>query len=319
VNLSYNISGHISEYLSKVEKLKSEILLYPLSSKNETRLRWDANLERTTWELSLNDIIVSKSDAGKTLSSSLTPKKRLSKEEADVISLRNAFGYIRENWLANPQPVSISVIKKIYDVACRSTMGPMSGLTEYSEKRINTLLSYLQKGQDHPAIQAGLAQAEMISITPFDNGNTRVARLLSYLYLYKGGYDVRGLLNLAEFYKRDVVTYKRMLNLAKVQGNTTLFLEYFCFGMAQSLEKTLERVKNPNFQDNVRASFWKLNPRQNKIMEILENPEEKITNKDVQKISGVSQITASRDLSHLTNLGLLLAHGKGRSVFYTRA
>jgi DNA-binding transcriptional ArsR family regulator len=319
VNLSYNISGHLSDYLSKIEKLRSEILLTPLSPKNETRLRWDANLEKTVWELSLNDIIVSKSDAGKTLSSSLTPKKRLSREEADILSLRNVFSYIRENWLANPQPVSLSVIKKIYDLACRATMGPMSGLTEYSEKRINALLSYLQKGQDHPAIQAGLVQAEMINITPFDDGNTRVARLLSYLYLYKGGYDIRGLLNLTEFYKRDVITYKRMLEVAKIQGNTTLFLEYFSFGMAQSLEKVLERVRNPDFSDNIKASFWKLNPRQQKIMEALENPEEKITNKDVQKLSGVSQITASRDLSHLTNLGLLLAHGKGRSVFYTRA
>jgi uncharacterized membrane protein len=311
VNLSYNISGHISEYLGKVDKLRTEVLLYPLSPKNETRLRWDANLERITWELSLNDEIVSKSDAAKVLSSS--------KGNADIISLRNAFTYIRENWLANAQPISLSVIKKIYDVACRASLGPMTGLTEYSEKRINTLLSYLQKGQDHPVIQAGLVQAEMISITPFDNGNSRIARLLSYLYLYKGGYDARGLLNLAEFYKRDIVTYKRMLELAKIQENTTLFLEYFSFGLTQSLEKSLEKIRNPDFGDNVRSSFWKLNPRQNKIMEVLENPEEKITNKDVQKISGVSQITASRDLSHLTNLGLLLAHGKGRSVFYTRA
>jgi len=61
-----------------------------------------------------------------------------------------------------------------------------------------------------------------------------------------------------------------------------------------------------------------LNDRQNKILERLENPNLKITNKDVQKMFGVSQITASRDLSKMANLGILLPHGKGRSVFYTK-
>jgi len=77
-------------------------------------------------------------------------------------------------------------------------------------------------------------------------------------------------------------------------------------------------IKGLKSQDNLPSSFWKLNGRQQSILSVLENPGEKITNKDVQKKFGVSQITASRDLSHLTTLGLLLAHGKGRSVYYTK-
>jgi len=63
----------------------------------------------------------------------------------------------------------------------------MSGLTEYSEKRINALLGYLNNSSDHPIIQAGIAQIELINITPFDSGNKHVAGLLSYLFLYKSG------------------------------------------------------------------------------------------------------------------------------------
>ncbi len=43
-----------------------------------------------------------------------------------------------------------------------------------------------------------------------------------------------------------------------------------------------------------------------------------ITNKKVQKLFKVSQITASRDLAKLASVGLLFTHGKGRSVYYTK-
>lgn len=316
MNLSYNISEHLKNYLSKIEKLRIDILTYPLSPKNELRLKWDANLERVIWSLSLTDNPLSKTDVVKLLSSSVSKKR--SNFEKDVINQKKAFGYIKENWTVTKNPINITAVKKLYDIACRETYGPMSGLTEYSEKRIDTLFDYLEKGQDHPVIQAGIIQPEIIAIIPFDNGNGRVARLLSYLYLYRGGCDFREMLNLEEYYKRDIVTYKRMLEMSKIQGNLTLWLEYFAYGLGSGLEKALDTIKNLNFREETPAYYWKLNPRQRQILEQLEMPEKKITNKDVQKLFGVSQITASRDLARLASLGLLLANGKGRSVFYTR-
>ncbi len=238
--------------------------------------------------------------------------------EKDVINQKNAFNYIKENWTVTKAPVDLNVVKKLYDISCKSTLGPMSGLTEYSEKRLKTLFDYLGREQDHPVIQAGIVQPEVIAITPFDNGNGRIARLLSYLYLYRGGFDIRGMFNLEEYYKRDVVTYKRMLEMSKIQGNLTVWLEYFSYGMGIGLEKRLDTIKNLKFKEELPASFWKLNSRQQQILETLEFPERKITNKDVQKMHGVSQITASRDLSRLVSLGLLLTNGKGRSVYYTK-
>jgi hypothetical protein len=317
MNLSYNISEHLKSYLEKIERLRSDILTHPISPKNELRLKWDANLERIIWSLSLTDNPLSKTDVIKLLSAQ-NLKTKLSIPEKDVINQKKAFDYIKENWMVTKNLVGIQVVKKLYDISCRETYGAMSGLTEYSEKRINTLFEYLQKGQDHPVIQAGIVQPEIIAITPFDNGNGRIARLLSYLYLYRGGYDVREMINLEEFYKRDLVTYKRMLEMSKIQGNLTLWLEYFTYGMGMGLEKAYDTAKNLKFQEEIPASFWKLNARQRQILVNLEVPEEKITNKDAQKLFGISQITASRDLAKMASLGLLLAHGKGRSVFYTR-
>lgn len=213
----------------------------------------------------------------------------------------------------------MTTIKNIYNLAVKPVQGPATGLTEYSEGRLNSFLDYLSKGQDHPVIQAGIAQIEITNITPFDSGNAKIARLLSYLFLYKSGWDVRGMLNMEEYYKQDIVTYKRLLNYGKAQDNLTIWLEYFCFGLMIQLTKAEEIIKKLKFQENVPAVFWKLNNRQKEVITKLDNPEEKITNKDLQKMYGISQVTASRDLAHLANLGLLLSHGKGRSVFYTKA
>jgi hypothetical protein len=319
MNLSYHISEKLDSYLKKIDELRSDILLAPLSPKTEIRFKWDANLERIIWSCALNDILISKLDVIKLLVNTPKFQKRKRKdEEASVIDLRNAFTFIKEEWMVEKNPVTMKVIKKLYEVSCRASLGPMTGLTEYSEKRMNSFLDYLQKGQDHPVIQAGIAQVETINTTPFDEGNSRIGRLLSYLFLYKNGYDFREMLVLEEYYKRDVVTYKKVVEMTKIPGNMTIWLEYFAYGIMTQLAKAKENIVNLKFQENLPQSSWKLNSRQKQILEYLENPEVKITNKDVQKTHGVSQITASRDLSKLTSLGFLFVHGKGRSVYYTR-
>jgi uncharacterized membrane protein len=319
MNLSYQISEKLDSYLKKIDELRRDILLYPLSPKIEVRLKWDCQLERIIWALALNDILVSKPDVVKLLAAYTDfPKKKLKESETSVINLRKAFAYIKENWTVSKNLVTMKTVDKLYEVSCRKSIGPMTGLTEYSEKRMGTFLDYLQKGREHPIIQAGIAQVETINITPFDKGNGRVARLFSYLFLYKNGYDIRDMLVLEEYYKHDVVTYKRVLELSKIQGNMTLWLEYFAFGVMVQLAKAKENIVNLKFQEELPKSFWKLNARQKEILDYLERPELKITNKEVQKSYAVSQITASRDLSKLANLGFLFAHGKGRSVFYTR-
>lgn len=320
MDLAYNVSENLKSYLDKIEKLRVEILLLPISPRTEIRLKWNSLLEKILWSLSLADNPLSKSNIVSLLSGTQTVNKvKLTNFQKDVINQKKAFNYIKENWLANEAQVTMNVIIKLYEISCKETLGKMSGLTEYSQNRINTVLDYLQKGKDQPIIQAGIAQIELIKITPFDNGNGRVARLLSHLFLYKNGYDVRQMISFEEYFRRDMVTFKRMMDISKIQGNLTLWLEYFAYCVMRSLEKVLDAVKNQKFRDELPVSFWKLSTRQRQILEILDQPGIGITNKEVQKLHRISQITASRDLGKLATLGLLLVHGKGRSVYYTKA
>ena len=67
------------------------------------------------------------------------------------------------------------------------------------------------------------------------------------------------------------------------------------------------------------TTLKRLTIRQKEILYLLEKPETPITNKQIQQVFKVSQITASRDLARLSIVGLLLPHGKGRATYYTKS
>lgn len=315
--LIYTISNEIIEKIHKAEKIRKEILLTPIQPKVERKLRWEATLQKIFWGLSLADTPLSKENMLKILSS--PPKKKMNNFEKDVLNYKKALDYIKEEWLASPQIVKADVLLKLYDISCKPTFGSSKKSFKEKKGKIEYLLNYLHTGNEHPIIQAGVAQIEIIKIAPFDYANRRVARLFTYLMLYKNGFDCKDLLVIEEYYRKDIVALKEALRSAFIQENLNTWLDYFTNGIVVQLEKALEKIKEEKISIILPSSLWKLNPIQKRILEILENPEKKITNKEVQKIFGISQITASRYLSKMLRAGFLLSHGRGRSVFYTKA
>jgi Fic family protein len=314
--LSYHLSERLKDYLATIEKLRQKILLFPLNPKEELRLKWEMNLQRIFWAMSLIDNPLNKSDVIKLLST--PPKKKLNNSEKDILNQRNAMNYLKENWLVSTSPITINTIRHLYDIACKETSGAVGTVFNTFEKEINLVLEYLQTGNENPIIQAGIAEIQISIINPFTSGNGRMARLMPYLFLYKYGYDFREMLNLEEFYRRDLVAFRQIRENVRNTKNLTLWLEYFTFGIITQLKKAIGIIEQSKFQTDIAASFWRLNDRQKQILLSLEQPGARITNKNIQKNFGVSQITASRELAKLVNLGLLFPHGKGRSVYYTK-
>ena len=77
-------------------------------------------------------------------------------------------------------------------------------------------------------------------------------------------------------------------------------------------------LKEKKYTTRLPISFFDLTERQKEIVRLSAHPEATLTNASLQKRFSVSQITASRDLARLTGLGLLFAHGRGRSIYYTK-
>lgn len=315
INLSYHLSESIENNLKEIEALRIKILTIPLKPKSELRLKWESNIEKIYWGLTLADNSLSKTQMAKLLVNPL-PKK-FKDEEKEVISYMKTLIFIRENWTASISALNPKNILDIYDLSCKNVFGSTLAYYKSKEPEIKKILEFIESGKDHPIIKAGLIQIEIIKLSPFENGTGRVARLLSHLMLSRFGYDLRGLLVLEDYYREDLVSLKEAITSIEKYKNATKWLEYFIEGVKSGMEKTLKNVQN-NSQNTTSNLQWKLSERQKKILESLENPNLKVTNKDVQRMFNVSQITASRDLSKMANLGILLPHGKGRSIFYTK-
>lgn len=94
-------------------------------------------------------------------------------------------------------------------------------------------------------VVAALAHYQFATIHPYFDGNGRTARLLTTLILHKGGYGLRGIYSLEEYYAKNLVGYYDALNVGKshnyyegrAKADCSKFVTYFCIGMADSFEK----------------------------------------------------------------------------------
>lgn len=311
INVSYQLSPALRESLQKIEAYRRQILLAPLPPKTEMHLRWEAMVNRLYWSLALTDKPASKKEALWLLTKQY--KNKLTSEQKEVFGYKKALDYVTQEWLVSPKTVTPKTILALHDLAS------CPGRLRVSEATLKPILEYLQVNPENPIIQGAIAQIEIFELSPFTDGNGRVARLLALLFLYKYGYDFRGLLTLEEYFRKDLTGFTKHTQTFMQTGNVTPWLEYFAKAAETQLEKASTTVASPRFDLALSTSFFELNDRQKEILTLLDEPNSTITNKKVQKNFRISQITASRDLAKLASLGLLFPHGKGRSVRYTKA
>ncbi len=309
LNLSYNLSQILKDKLGKIDLIRKDILVIPLSPKIELQIRWDIMIDRIYNSLVLANNSLTKQGMVKILTSH---SKKLNSEEEDVVSYKRAMDYIAQHWLMPGKNVAVKDVLILYDIFCKGRLiVPLS--------RIQELLDYVQAHEEHPVIKAGVVSLGILRIQPFSQGNGRLSRLLAYLFLYKSGYDVKGLIGFEKTWAQDRETYAQALGVALQVASITLWLEYFSNSVLTALAAVHKKIQNSTMDNlGIHSLFWELSDRQKSILSIIEEPNSSITNRKVQKQFKVSQITASRDLSKLANLGLLFTHGKGRSVYYTR-
>jgi Fic family protein len=89
---------------------------------------------------------------------------------------------------------------------------------------------------------AALAHYQFATVHPCFDGNGRTARLLTTLLLHRGGYGLRGIYSLEEYYARHLAGYYAALTVGKshnyymgrAKADCSAFVEYFCVGMADA-------------------------------------------------------------------------------------
>ena len=310
LNISYNISPRLNEYLSKVEDLRKQILLTPISQELELRLRWEAIFNRIHYALKLAGNPTKKKDVLKLLSE--VTHGKLNEDQKEVLRYKDALDYISRNWQGSQNAIDSRAI-----IFLHSLIG--YGALRVPKAGLQSLLDYLQTEGEGPVIQAAIVYIEMEKMQLFTEFNTQIAHLTTDLFLHKYGYDLNGFLAYETAWMEDENSFRENHERALNTVSLTLWLEYFAQKILQQMESLIRSIKNPRLTTvDSKESFWQLNERQRIILSLLDQPQATITNRQIQKRFKTSQITASRDLTRLTNLGHLFSHGKGRSVYYTK-
>lgn len=143
------------------------------------------------------------------------------------------------------------------------------------------LAQWINENNQTPCpIVSGIAHYQFATIHPYFDGNGRTARLLTSLILHLGGYDLKGLYSLEEYYARNLGAYYEAISIGeshnyymgRAEADITKWIEYFITGMANSFENVFKRMAEANHKGDKDQNYLirTLDPKQRKALELLE-------------------------------------------------
>ncbi len=180
---------------------------------------------------------------------------------------------------------------------------------------MKALVRWISENRDTPTpLLAGIAHYQFATIHPYYDGNGRTARLLTTLLLHLGGYDLKGLYSLEEYYARHLNAYYDAISIGpshnyymgRAEADITQWVEYFIEGMAASFESVLERMQAANLDGEKDRSdlIRKLDPKQRKALELF-SASEIVTTQQIGALFGFKPRTSAQLCKNWVEIGFL--------------
>ena len=114
------------------------------------------------------------------------------------------------------------------------------------------LVTWINRSDYPSPIIAGIAHYQFVTIHSYYDGNGRTARILASLILHLGGYDLKGIYSLDQYYAKNLSAYYDALTIGPshnyylgcADADITSWIEYFCRGMATAFENVKKRAED---------------------------------------------------------------------------
>lgn len=324
----FTITNAITRYLTTIERARGFLQAATLSDKWVTSMSQRAMLLEAhhTTHIEGTQLTLEQSEqllAGKAVEGVSEDDRR------ELLNYRDAFDLVAGH-LTSGSPVTETLIREIHRRLVQGVRGDEGRPGEY--RRIQNVVANSQTGyviytppaaEDvpelmkqmvdwlnretdiHPVLVAALAQFQLVHIHPFVDGNGRTSRLLSTLCLYRRGYDFKRLFTISEFYDRDRrAFYDAIQGVRDNAMDHTVWLEFFCRGLATQMQETVDRGTRA-IRADVLATEHKLNDRQTQVLQyLMENASISISVME-SLLPDFNRRTLQRDLKRMTELGLL--------------
>jgi Fic family protein len=189
------------------------------------------------------------------------------------------------------------------------------------EPEMNRFLIWFNQGGDlEPVLKAFVAHLWFVTLHPFEDGNGRLARIISEMQLSKADGTVKRFYSLSAQIEKDKKSYYQVLERTQ-QGDwdITLFLTWSLNCLAEAIKTSEQSCRLVIAKHRLLHSVtgYQPNPRQKKIVDLLFNGfKGNLTTSKYALITKTSQDTAARDIAQLASWGILTKVGAGRSTHY---
>lgn len=187
----------------------------------------------------------------------------------------------------------------------------MGTLPQYVPESVERLLNWVKNSSAHMLVKSAVFHYEFELIHPFSDGNGRTGRLWHTLLLSKWQ-PLYAWLPIESMIYRNQEEYYRAINESNAAGNGTAFLEFMLKIIQDTLVELLKTVPDYtsfSFDDSGTEQKWNL------LLPVIQKYG-RLTNRDVQKVLGVSASTANRLLARLCTLDVLEKEGSKRGTYY---
>jgi Fic family protein len=170
----------------------------------------------------------------------------------------------------------------------------------------------------NPVLVGGITHYEMVRVHPFIDGNGRTARTLATIIFLMRGFDAKRFFALDDYYDSDRLAYYDALKSVDPKTiNITKWLEYFCEGVAFSVNRVKEKVLSLSKDKRATQSLEQvsLTRRQMQIVETISRTG-KITSKEMQMMFKITPQAIYKEMKKLLDMKVVKLVGSGRSAHY---
>ncbi len=321
----FTISAKVANALLRIEAAKERILYLPATASLLATLRETARLYTTHYSTMIEGNRLEPGQIEQLLKHEGHFPGR-EREESEVRGYYTALEEV-EKWAARGSAVTEILIKTLHAIVMaggRQRVKPSpyrDGQNLIRDSRTRTivymppeakdvshlmagLVAWIAENGELPApLVAGIVHYQFATIHPYYDGNGRTARLLTTLVLHLGGYDLKGLYSLEEYYARNLGAYYDAITIGpshnyymgRAESDITSWIEYFIEGMASSFENVLERMsqmQHLGLKDQEEL-LRKLSPKQRRALDLFRTSST-ITARQVALLFGFQSRTSTK-------------------------